>query len=220
MSRAARVAIPMTVEEFRAWADCQPGKWELVDGEPRAMAPASLAHAFIQAEATFLIARHLRVRGSPCRVATEAPVVPSAFRRHNLRVPDVAVTCAPPEDDRGEMADPPCVIEVLSPSNEHATRANVWTYIPPCVIEVLSPSNEHATRANVWTYMTIPSVQEILLLESTGVGGELIVRRADGAWPEQAQALSATDEVRLASIGFACVLRDFYAQTGLPGSAA
>lgn len=37
--------LPLTVEQFRDWAARQPGKWELVDGTPRAMAPASSSMA-------------------------------------------------------------------------------------------------------------------------------------------------------------------------------
>ena len=37
----------MTVDEFIGWAG--DGRWELVDGEPRAMAPASATHGIIQA---------------------------------------------------------------------------------------------------------------------------------------------------------------------------
>jgi hypothetical protein len=89
----------MTIAEFRDWADRQPGKWELVDGHPRAMAPASATHALILVRASLLIERHLEASGSPCRAAAEPPVVPAAFSRHNARAPDLAVTCAPPEAD-------------------------------------------------------------------------------------------------------------------------
>jgi hypothetical protein len=44
MSSAIRREAPhhMTVDEFIAWAGAD--RWELVDGEPRAMAPASATH--------------------------------------------------------------------------------------------------------------------------------------------------------------------------------
>src|SRR5688500_12863611 len=99
MVHAARVAIPMTVEEFRDWVGRQPGRWELADGQPRAMAPASATHGLIQARATYLVERHLADTGSPCRAATEAPVLPASFKRHNARVPDLSVTCSPQAED-------------------------------------------------------------------------------------------------------------------------
>jgi len=83
------------------------------------------------------------------------------------------------------------------------------------MVEILSPSNEHLTRANVWAYTSIPSVAEILLLSSTSIEGELWRRGADGAWPSQPQMLAAADPVRLESIGFAETLASFYRTTSL-----
>ena len=191
MSVAKRLAPPMTIPEFITWADRQPGKWELVDGEPRAMAPASITHGLIQARASFLIERHLDDTRSACRTVTEVAVVPASFRRSNARVTDLAVTCAPVAEDTWEV-------------NE-----------PVFLLEILSPSNERDTRENVWAYMTVPSVQQILLLHSTKIRGELFARRQNGTWPEEATDLAADDAVQVEAIGFACDLRAFYDRTKL-----
>ena len=71
----------------------------------------------------------------------------------NYRVPDLGVTCAPPSHD-------PMVPE------------------PIVLIEILSPSNEADTRANIWAYTTVPSVREILAIRSTRIEAELLVRDA------------------------------------------
>ncbi len=190
MSHAAEAAIPpMTIEAFRAWADRQPGRWELVDGQPRAMAPASVTHGLIQARAAYLLTRHLLDSGSPCLVATEAPVIPATLRRHNVRVPDLAVTCATVTADRWDLA------------------------APTVILEILSPSNARATRDNLWASMTLPSLREILLLDATALRGELLARDAGGAWPEDAALLGPGDAVHLASIGFAAPFAAFYAGT-------
>ena len=181
----------MTISAFRTWADRPPGKWELVDGQPRAMSPASTTHGLIQAEATFLIRRHLADTNSLCRVLTEAAVVPASFKRSNARVTDVAVTCGPPAGDRWELDK------------------------PVFLFEILSPSNEQDTRDNGWAYMTVPSVRQILLLHSTKLRGELFARLNDGTWPEEATELGPDDTVEIEAIGFRCVLRSFYAQTSL-----
>lgn len=191
MAQARRTATPMDVTEFRDWADRQPGKWELVDGWPRAMAPASATHGLIQARAAFLVERHIEDTGSPCRAVTEAAIVPSSFKRHNARAADLVVTCSSPAEDGWEV-------------NE-----------PVFILEILSPSNEQDTRGNVWAYMSIPSVRQILLLHSTSVRGEVFQRRGDGTWPEEAQALSAGDIVRVEPVGFGCPLGSFYARTSL-----
>jgi Uma2 family endonuclease len=191
MAEARRIAAPMTVTEFRNWADRQPGKWELVDGWPRAMAPASATHGLIQLRAGVLIERHIEDTRSPCRAVTEAPVVPSSFKRHNARAADLAITCTPPIEDEWELKE------------------------PVFILEVLSPSNQQDTRDNVWMYMTIPSVRQILLLESTSVRGEMFQRQGNGTWPEEAEALVTGDIVHVEPIRFSCPLDSFYARTSL-----
>ena len=77
---------------------------------------------------------------------------------------------------------------------------------PVLLIEILSPSNEAQTRANIWAYTTIPSVQEILAVHSTRIEAELLRRGGDGNWPEAPEIVTGSDTLRLASIGFATAL--------------
>lgn len=183
----------MTVDEFQEWsapAGLEDRRWHLVDGEPVCMAPASENHGAIQSEAAFLLIAHLRVHRPGCRVITAPGVIPHARSRMNERIPDLGVTCAPP-----------------------AGGAAITS--PVLLIEILSPSNETATRANVWTYTTIPSVMEILLLKSTSVAGELLRRGGDGNWPESPAMLESDAVLELDSIGFRAPIRAFYATTSL-----
>jgi Uma2 family endonuclease len=85
---------------------------------------------------------------------------------------------------------------------------------PVVLVEVLSPSNEIQTRANVWAYTTIPSVQEILIVFSTEIGAELLRRRPDGSWPDQPELIGPDGELRLEAIGLT-PLRDAYRSSGL-----
>jgi Uma2 family endonuclease len=59
----------MTLDEFLAWEPCDPtgARWQLIDGEAVAMAPATEFHAAIMAEIERLIGNHLTDRNSPCR---------------------------------------------------------------------------------------------------------------------------------------------------------
>lgn len=182
----------MTVDEFLAWdsGDHTGRRWQLVDGEPVAMAPGSDNHSMIQAELAALIRNHLVERGSPCRVGTEPGVIPRVRANENWRIPDVGVTCAPPDGDRGMLA-------------------------PVLLVEILSSSNYAETRANIWTYTTIPSVQDILILHSTRIEAELLRRSDDGTWPEQPEAIRADGVVELASIGFTIPLVALYRTTSL-----
>lgn len=189
---ALRKPVGMTVADFQVWQpeEHPERRWQLFDGEPVSMAPASENHGAIQAEAAFLLTAHLREHRPGCRVIGAPGVVPRVRSAINHRVPDLGVTCAPPSGGQF-VADP-----VL-------------------LIEILSPSNEPLTRANVWAYTTIPSVAEILLLGSVRVEAELLRRGADGSWPEAALFLGAEDDLDLASIGFRAPLRSFYRTTDL-----
>jgi Uma2 family endonuclease len=183
---------PMTVGEFLAWpGDGSGRRYQLVDGEPRAMAPASPTHGIVQANAARLLGNHLIAAGTGCYVVTEPGIVPRLGAQRNLRVPDLAVTC---------IADDP---------------AHRWLPDPILVVEVLSPSNEAETRENVWAFASLPSVREILLLHSTGIEAELLRRAPDASWPEQPRSIGATDALELDSIGFRCCLAELYAGTHL-----
>ena len=127
---ALRKPLPdMTVAEFLEWdsGDRSGALWQLRDGEPEMMAPASDPHGMIQSELGRLIGNHLADSGSPCRVGTAPGVVPRVRSSRNLLVPDLGVTCTPPAGGP-TMQDPVVLIEILSPSNARETRANVWAY--------------------------------------------------------------------------------------------
>jgi Uma2 family endonuclease len=182
----------MTVAEFVDWpGDDTDRKFELVDGEPVAMAPASGTHGTLQITIGSILRAHLRGEGRPCRVVAEPGVIPRINAAMNLRVPDLAVTCTP--NQSGERAVPD----------------------PVLIIEILSPSNEDETRRNVWAYASIPSVQEILLVRSTEIAGELIRRLPDGSWPERPERIAEPAELMLESIGFAGPFSEFYEDTHL-----
>ena len=97
---------------------------------------------------------------------------------------------------------------------------NLMVSDPILLIEILSPSDEIETWANIWAYTTIPSVVEILVVSSTKIEAELLRHRDDGSWPEIPERIGAGDYMKLASIDFSIVLRAFYRTTALAGSAA
>ena len=180
----------MTVAEFLAWDAPQGAMWQLVDGEPQAMAPANRTHGAIQAELAGLIGNHLVARGGPCSVITTPGIVPRVRADRNFRIPDLAVTCTGYQQEEYSLSGAVLVIEILSPSNQ----AETWT--------------------NVWAYTTIPSVQEILVVRSATIGAELLRRGTDGNWPEQAEQLTE-GLLELDSIGFKTALTDLYRTTRL-----
>lgn len=193
MSSAVLVPHRMTVAEFQAWeppAEMAERRWELVDGEPVCMAPPSVDHGAIQGELARLIGNWLTAHRPECRVVITPGVVPRVRSDFNERVPDLAVACGP-------------------------VRAARTLEGAALLIEILSPSNEAKTRANVWAYATIPTVREIVLLSSVSVAAERFRRGADGAWPPEPALLGAGDELGLESVGMRVALLAAYATSSL-----
>jgi Uma2 family endonuclease len=182
----------MRVAEFLDWdsGDRTGALWQLRDGEPEMMAPASDAHGMIQGELARLIGNHLADRNSPCRVGVTPGVVPRVRSTKNLLVPDLGVTCAAP-------AGGPTMLD------------------PVVLIEILSPPNARETRANVWAYTSIPSVAEIVLVSSTSISAEVLRRQSDGSWPAEPQYIDAEGELVMESIGFCTPLRAAYRTSGV-----
>ena len=193
MTAALKIPVRMTVAEFLAWNQPEGQIWQLVDGEPQAMAPANRTHGAIQGELGGLVRDHLRDRGSPCSLVVTPGVIPHVQSDTNIRVPDLAVTCSGYETEETALTDPVLLVEILSPSNQ----AETW--------------------ANVWAYTTIPSVQEILVVKTAAIGAELLRRNADGTWPKQPLSIASGDVI-LESIGFQVALTALYRTTRLAHS--
>lgn len=180
----------MTLAEFLVWDAPGPENWQLVDGEPTAMAPASAENGAIQMELGRLIGNHLVGRGSTCRVIGGPGVIPRVRANNNMRVPDLAVSCTPYELDGHALSEPVLVIEILSPSN----KAETWS--------------------NVGAYTTVPRLREIAVFHSVKIGVELLRRGADGSWPEQPESIESGDMV-FESIEFRFPLEAAYRTTRL-----
>lgn len=190
--RQAGPSSGMTVAEFLDWdGGGRTRAYELVDGQPRAMAPASITHGILQSTVARLLGNHLALQDRPCHVVTASGVQPRVRSQHNMRIPDLGVTRAP--DERGLRTLPD----------------------PVLLIEILSPSNETETWGNVWTYTTLPTVREILVLKTAGIAAELLRRQPDGNWPESPLRIDAGDGLVLESIDFQGTLLDFYVGTHL-----
>jgi Uma2 family endonuclease len=189
MGAAAKIQTWMSVAEFLAWAPQDARRWQLVDGEPRMMAPPNAVHGFLQAELGAVIRNHLRAAGLPCDVFTNPGVVPKTISAHNMRVPDLAVSCAPFAIGQAAPSDPVLIVEILSPG----TKADTW--------------------ANVWAYTSIPSVREILILRADAIAADLLRRQADDAWPAQSEPVVA--DLALDSIGLRLPFASLYARTPL-----
>jgi Uma2 family endonuclease len=179
----------MSAAEFLAWPGDGTGRrFELVDGQLRAMAPARDVHGTIQANLTGLLFNHLR--GTRCRVVVTPGVQPRVNATSNVRIPDIGVTCVP--NRREDVLVPDVIL----------------------LVEVLSPGNAGKTWDNIRSFTTIPSVRELLVVDSRAVRVERLARGDDGHWPADAQVITG-GAVGLASVDATLTIADIYAGTWL-----
>jgi len=104
---------PWTIEQFFAWQERQPDRYELVGGFPvRMMAGARNVHDDIVVN--LLAELRVQLRGSACRPFTgdgSIETIPNQIRR-----PDLGVDCGHRDPNGLKAAQPRMVAEVLSPT--------------------------------------------------------------------------------------------------------
>lgn len=104
----------MNVDAFLAWAEGQPGRHELLDGEVVAKSPERVRHAEIKFAVQLALRSALRVGDLPCRMLPDGLSVRIDDR--TVFEPDALVYCGEPLDpDAIAVPAPLIVIEVLSP---------------------------------------------------------------------------------------------------------
>ena len=106
----------MSVDDFLAWAEHQPGGWELFDGSPNAMSPERVIHGDVKYRVARALDAAISKAGVPCRFVLDSAGV--RVDRHNLYQPDALVYCGDAvSGDTLIIPDPIVVFEVLSPGN-------------------------------------------------------------------------------------------------------
>jgi Uma2 family endonuclease len=192
MSAARKKPAMMTVAEFLEWPGDGTGRWyDLVDGVPRAHAAPSDLHGRMHATVSFLLTAHIRQHFPGCSVVIGGGVRPKLRANWNYRVPDITITCDKNAKRQHDVPDPVIIVELLSPSN----KADTWD--------------------NVRNYTTVPSVAEIVIIDTTRVYADVLVRDALGHWPDDALELTAGGIIRFPSINFDLPLDDAYRGTYL-----
>ena len=183
----------MTLAEFLRWEDGTDTRYELLGGCPVAMAPPAIAHGILALRLGARIDAALRSR-SPCFGQSEAGIV-RPDRNDTCYIADLAVTCTPPERGQQLLQDPLLIIEILSPGTALYDR-----------------------QTKVSDYRRIPSVQEILLIDSASIFAEVLRREGDRWITEIVRSPQAT--LSLASIGLTAVMSELYEEIDLPDQAA
>ncbi|BFL66299.1 Uma2 family endonuclease [Roseomonas mucosa] len=110
-------AKPWTLEEFLAWEERQPLRYEFDGVQPLAMTGGTAAHAIVQGNLAAAIVA--RLRGQPCRFIGNDLRIEVAGR---IRYPDGFITCAPLAPRDSVAKEPVVVFEVVSTSTARTDR--------------------------------------------------------------------------------------------------
>jgi Uma2 family endonuclease len=148
----AALSLPkMTVDEYLAWAEGRPGRYELYDGQIFQMAPERAQHASLKFAMQTALAGAIRCAGLDCHMLPDGMTV--RVDTHTAHEPDALVYCGEQiPGDYLEVPDPIIVVEVLSPSTRHVDAS-----------------------AKFAGYFSRPSVQHYLIVDSRG---RLIIHHA------------------------------------------
>ncbi|WP_181183923.1 Uma2 family endonuclease [Prosthecodimorpha hirschii] len=174
----------MSVGEFLAWEPGDGLRYELVDGQPRAMGGARAKHARIVINA--IMALRARLTGGPCEPFTDDLAVLTP--KGNLRRPDVTVDCGDPDPEKQVADRPVLVIEVLSDSTRKLD-----------------------TQFKVIEYKALPTLRAILLLDPDDYAALLYARETGGSDWREIALIGPDTVVPLASLDLSFPLATFYA---------
>jgi Uma2 family endonuclease len=173
----------MTVSEFLEWDDGTDTRYELIGGQPIAMAPPARAHRILSARLGGRIEAALQNRPA-CLVESEVGIA-RPDRADTCYVADLAVSCQPHRRGEQLIEEPILVVEILSPGTVR-----------------------HDRHDKVSAYRRIASVVEILLLESENYYAE-VLRRDGPRWlTELVQGPEAI--LRLDSVGLEIGMAELY----------
>jgi Uma2 family endonuclease len=179
----------MTLDEFLRWDDGTDTRYELVDGVVVAMAPAARPHGALTARLAGAIDAALSARPE-CTAYIEAGIVPPN-RADSFYVPDLSVGCDEPDHQGPELRNPILIVEILSPSTARFDR-----------------------NTKISGYQAIPSVREILLLDSRRMFAEVLRREGDRWTREIAEGAAAT--LTLRSLPLSIAMSALYRGVRLP----
>lgn len=117
---------PMSPQEYLAWEEEQPLKYEYIYGEAYAMTGGTLPHNSIAVNITTALRTHLRGKG--CKVFMADAKV-SVSEKGPYFYPDVVVSCEERDRRALKMVQYPCLIlEVFSPGTEGYDRGDKFKF--------------------------------------------------------------------------------------------
>lgn len=146
----------MTVDEFLAWANGQPGRYELYAGTVYEMSAERAGHAKVKYAVQSELKRAIAAAGASCHMLPGGMTV--RVDKNTAHEPDALVYCGP------EV--PATAIEIIN---------------PVIVVEVLSPTTRHIdASAKVSGYFQVPSVHHYIIVDPEGRPTLHLQRQSDG----------------------------------------
>jgi Uma2 family endonuclease len=150
----------MNVDEFLAWAEGRPGRYELFRGEVVAMSPETVGHAAIKGAVYTALVAAVRQRRLPCHVLPDGVLV--RIDDATAYEPDAQVYCGPEVSRTAlEIANPVIVVEVLSPSTRSidvSVKLAGYFRLPSLahylIVDPIQPSITHHSRDTGNTILT------------------------------------------------------------------
>jgi len=176
---------PMTLEQFLAWEERQPLRYEFDGLQPVAMTGGTAAHAAIQRNLLFSLTG--RLRGKPCQPYGSELKIEVAGR---IRYPDAFVVCTPVPPRSTVVTDPVVVFEVIS----DGTAGD----------DLVSKNAE---------YRATPCIQRYIILQQTKVAAIVFSRKGED-WVTDLIA-GGDALLRLPEVGIELPLRELYADLEL-----
>jgi Uma2 family endonuclease len=183
-------AIPqrrMSVDEYLAWADGLPGRYELIDGIIHAMSPERIIHGERKLAIHVALLASVRLRGLPCHVLPDGNTVRiDQFTSHE---PDALVYCGaklPPASL--EVPNPILVVEVMSLSSQNidgviklANYFRLESIVHYLIVDPEQPLVIHHARQPDDTILTRIIREGVITLSPLGI--EIAVADIYGATP-------------------------------------
>ena len=179
----------LSVEEFLDSCPNDQRHYQLIDGVIVAMAPPAIPHQIIASRLTAHIVSAVDANRPGCSTRSQAGIAPQGLAGRNHFETDITVTCEP-GGYKGIAAEPVLIVEIQSPSTE---RDDHFVKLPH--------------------YQSLPSLQEILYVESQRVAATLY-RRNGEAW-ETIDLDGGEARLQLETIGLDLPLSLLY--RGVPG---
>lgn len=180
----------LTVEEFLDACPNDQRHYQLIDGAIVAMAPPGDRHQRIAGVLAGVLFNAVQSNLPGCAVLIQGGIAPHGIKGRDHFETDITVTCEPPSDDHRGMAQTPLlVIEILSPGTD---RDDVFVKLP--------------------AYQRIPSLREILYVETERVGATVYRRNVD-EW-KTIELSSPTARLQLETVRLDIALGSLY--RGIP----